>query len=294
MYYVYKIINNINNKFYIGKRKNKNPFTDSYMGSGKLITLAIEKYGKENFTKEIIAIFETNEEASTLERELVTKEIVFSELSYNMHEGGHGGFAHINSLPIEERINIVAFRKKLESGELKVGGRIGWTEEQNKRMNDLLSEKFKNDPKFKPWGQRWKEYTPTQKEARIKQISENVSGDKNYMRKTKNYINPITKEQKRYYPNSIPDGWILKCDYDEKRKENSRRWYNNGIIEYYIFSSDSRIEELNLVKGRIENSVRGLKQTSIDGERIICNTRGERRNLSETIIANNDNYLAAA
>ena len=52
-YYVYKITNKINGKWYIGKRKHRLPFNDPYMGSGKLIKVAIEKYGKDNFTKEI-------------------------------------------------------------------------------------------------------------------------------------------------------------------------------------------------------------------------------------------------
>ena len=48
---IYKIINKINGKVYIGQDSNNNP---EYYGSGKLIKRAISKYGKENFIKEVI------------------------------------------------------------------------------------------------------------------------------------------------------------------------------------------------------------------------------------------------
>ena len=48
---IYKTINLINNKIYIGQdSKNRN----YYLGSGKLIKRAIKKYGIENFKKEVI------------------------------------------------------------------------------------------------------------------------------------------------------------------------------------------------------------------------------------------------
>lgn len=90
---VYKITNNVNKKYYIGKHQTKN-INDGYMGSGKLIIRAIRKYGIENFTKEILHVFESEEEMNDKEKELV----VISEETYNLCEGGKGGFGYINLL----------------------------------------------------------------------------------------------------------------------------------------------------------------------------------------------------
>lgn len=89
MYTVYKIINNINQKFYIGVHKTKNP-NDSYMGSGKAIKEAIKVHGKKNFSKHILLVTENEEEAYCLEKQLT---VDFSDRNnYNMKLGGIGGF----------------------------------------------------------------------------------------------------------------------------------------------------------------------------------------------------------
>lgn len=92
MYYtIYKITNTINDKYYIGKHQTKN-LEDGYMGSGRLIKAAIKKYGVENFIKEILHVFDNEQEMNQKEKELV----VLSEMSYNLCEGGKGGFGYIN------------------------------------------------------------------------------------------------------------------------------------------------------------------------------------------------------
>lgn len=99
-YTVYKITNNVNGKIYIGKHQTNN-LNDGYMGSGKLITRAIKKYGKEKFTKEILYVFNTQEEMNDKEKELVE----VSENTYNLCPGGQGGFGYINGNNLVDRIN---------------------------------------------------------------------------------------------------------------------------------------------------------------------------------------------
>lgn len=90
-YTIYKITNKINGKYYIGMHKTKN-LDDGYMGSGKLLKRAINKHGIENFTKEILHIFDNEEDMKRKEKEL----IILNEMSYNLCEGGKGGWSFVN------------------------------------------------------------------------------------------------------------------------------------------------------------------------------------------------------
>lgn len=91
MYYtVYKTTNLINNKFYIGKHQTKN-LNDGYLGSGKAFQSALKKYGKENFKKEILFIFDKEIDMNVKEQELVTEEIINNTDCYNAAIGGEGG-----------------------------------------------------------------------------------------------------------------------------------------------------------------------------------------------------------
>jgi len=50
---VYKTVNILNNKFYIGVHKSTK-LMDEYLGSGKWIGRSIKKYGRENFIRESV------------------------------------------------------------------------------------------------------------------------------------------------------------------------------------------------------------------------------------------------
>jgi len=78
-----------NQKYYIGVHSTYK-VNDNYLGSGTLIEHAIKKYGKCNFTREILSFYKTRDEALCAERDLITKEIIKDDMSYNLVPGGEG------------------------------------------------------------------------------------------------------------------------------------------------------------------------------------------------------------
>jgi hypothetical protein len=90
---VYKTVNLINHRYYQGVHETSNP-NDSYLGSGIVLTRAVAKYGASNFSKEILFVYNTAEEAFSKEVELcaISKN---DPLCYNLHPGGKGGFKFI-------------------------------------------------------------------------------------------------------------------------------------------------------------------------------------------------------
>ena len=90
MFTVYKTVNLVNDKFYIGVHKTGRS-DDRYLGSGKIIKQAIAKHGEGNFKKEVLFSFDTAENAYSKEQELLLV-CLGDPLCYNLHEGGQGGF----------------------------------------------------------------------------------------------------------------------------------------------------------------------------------------------------------
>jgi hypothetical protein len=94
-YTVYRTTNLVNGSKYYGCHKTDNP-NDDYLGSGKWLLRAIAKYGRENFVKEILAIFDNPQQAFDLEREIIDRELGLPGC-YNLKRGGEGGYDFINA-----------------------------------------------------------------------------------------------------------------------------------------------------------------------------------------------------
>lgn len=86
--YIYKTTNLINGHIYIGQDTKKG---NSYLGSGKILKLALDKYGKKNFKKEVIEVCKNQIELNR--REIYWIKFYNStnrEIGYNIALGGGG------------------------------------------------------------------------------------------------------------------------------------------------------------------------------------------------------------
>jgi group I intron endonuclease len=108
--YIYKTTNQINGKIYIGKSEKDVDENPEYLGSGVILKKAIEKYGQNNFKKEILYITESVDILNEKEIDYISyfKEM-FNEKCYNLAEGGTGG----NSLMFYNEDQIIDFKNKM-------------------------------------------------------------------------------------------------------------------------------------------------------------------------------------
>lgn len=204
-YFIYKTTCLVNNKIYIGCHATNN-LDDGYLGSGKLLFAAIKKYGKENFTREILETFSNPEDMFDRERILVNEDLISSGISYNLVIGGSGGF---------KVQDIDGWKSKLKSS------RKGRTPFKGGSHSDESKRKISEAGKGRPaWNKgllgTWAGKTHSEESKRKISISKKgqSAGEKNPM-----------------FGKSAVAG---------------RKWYNDGIKTYYLFPNDTATTTLNL------------------------------------------------
>jgi len=151
-YIIYKITNLINNKIYIGAHKCED-INDDYMGSGKHLKYAQNKYGIENFEKEILEVFDTSEEMFNMEASLVNEEFIKDKETYNIKLGGLGGWDFINQNTLQKvPKSIEGYKKCMEAA--KRGGETtkmlhienaNWSKKVSSIISLGLKEYYKNN-----------------------------------------------------------------------------------------------------------------------------------------------------
>lgn len=127
--FIYITTNMINGKKYIGQRK----FTKDwkyYLGSGLNLNRAIKKYGRENFTRNIVAIAYSEEELNKLEIEWI--DFLNASKSRDYYNIAGGGYCNTSTGKTEDEIK--EWRKKIGNSNI---GRIVSEETRNKIRKSL-------------------------------------------------------------------------------------------------------------------------------------------------------------
>lgn len=117
MYCIYRIINLVNGKTYIGQHKYKKTPYDDYMGSGVLLHKAYKKYGIDNFIKDIIiADIKDKETINKLEIKYIAYERTSNGNGvYNITDGGDGFSGHLSE---ESKAKMSAAHKGYKFGPM--------------------------------------------------------------------------------------------------------------------------------------------------------------------------------
>lgn len=265
IHYTYKITNLINGKMYIGKHTQEFGFIDDYMGSGKIIKKSIDKYGLENFKKDILEFHESSEEAYEAEAHLITKDIVESDLYYNVVYGGKG-FAHGDKHTLYGKVLVE-----------KDGSRYYISKD------DYYSGSYKSHLCGKKHSEESKEKMRKPKSDMHKENISNARIGMIFTDEHKENISLSKRNEKSIFYNSV----VVKCD-DGTNKIISIDEYNKGNYKHVqdgVVRSNEFKENLSSSR-KGENNPAAVK-VSICGT--VYNTRNsaaEALNVSSTTIRN--------
>lgn len=243
-YYVYQITNLLNNKIYVGKHKSTLPPAENgYYGSGKQIKAAIEKYGIENFKKEVLHYCDSLEEMAEKELSIVTEDFVKRKDTYNMHKGGKGGWDHYNG-------------SKKHSENSSRGGQTRSRRDDNPFKNLEWQKKYdwtRSPDHMKFMNERARDPEAIAKRKETFKRRGHNQGVKNSQFGRFWISNVLTKEVKRITINDvIPEGWVR----GKKGHTITKCWVNNGVKEHYILLEKEQEYKLKgFSSGRLKQSM---------------------------------------
>lgn len=247
LYIVYKIINQINGKCYIGKHETFN-INDSYFGSGKILKLAIKKYGRDNFIKEIIEYCNSSIELCEKEIFLIKENNSLYPNGYNINNGGKGGDNFTNNpnrdLILQKIKNRPIRLHTIEEKEDRRKRMTGTKLKPHKKINCEYCTKEISQANYNRWH------------------GDNCKSSPNYIKKelkkkqceycTNIVFNHIYSQYHGIYCKSNPNRVLKDFTYKSNSKESTK----NGWIKRRLNKKDKNSEESNMkrsqkLKGRV-------------------------------------------
>lgn len=117
-YKIYKTTNLVTGEIYIGHTSRDNP---NYLGSGPALKESVRVYGRENFSREILFVFDNEEEARAKEAELVDRDFLLRRDTLNISPGGAplSLIGRVNVKDVDGNVfQVSVFDERYLSGEL--------------------------------------------------------------------------------------------------------------------------------------------------------------------------------
>lgn len=203
-YTIYKITNKLNGRFYIGKHITED-LNDDYMGSGKLIKKAIEKYGIENFEKEVIRIYDNEHDMNIAESLLID---LNDKKIYNLQPGGKGSWSYINENNLSNTIEI-------------------------KKKKSIKMKKYWDEEKRKDKSEKMKEYNKVHGTERYSEETKKRFEDPIFKEKHKCKMNLINKDETKRNKASkkIKEKWDTDLNFQEKMKKRKPRGSDGSALK---------------------------------------------------------------
>lgn len=237
--YIYLTKNLVNGRLYVGKHKSEK-YDSQYFGSGKILLQAIDKYGIQNFTNEIIYEAKTEEDLNQKEIQYISEyRRKYEKLMYNIAFGGDGGDTFTNKSEKEKNDFIdkmtIINRSRCSSNEFKKNVSRRLTEKyknlsEREKQSQKIKQSWSNLELRKEQSQRLKEYYKSNKKDQsylykgcIFELNgnsiefESVKSLRKYLKNTYDY-KPSYKQLKKIFENSLKGIGFNPYNYKEKYK----------------------------------------------------------------------------
>ena len=129
--YVYMTTNLVNDKRYIGMTNGNKGL--AYQGSGKLLKLALKKYGKENFKTDIIEVCKTEEQLRQAETRIISfYNATVDPMFYN--QPGYSG-------PTSEQVQATWDKYTPEEKEARLKNAVGFGDYDKSGSNNPTAKR---------------------------------------------------------------------------------------------------------------------------------------------------------
>lgn len=286
--YVYLITNLINGKKYIGLHRVENDKIDpNYFGSGKLLKQAIEKYGKDEFSKEILHWHETPEELINAEiEEIIERNAINNQEYYNLIAtktpilfGENNGFySKTHSDEIKEYFShIRKGKERSKEGIRKV--KEFYESEEGEKLKRSFSEKRSGVPLSEETKEKIRKANKGKKRSeefkeRMSKLHRGIEKTEEHKRKLSESWTPEKREYLSQIQKNIDHWWQDKINKNpekiektaeahrgSKRTEEACQNIKEGVRQYYENGG------VNPTKGRswYHNPETGERKMFIEG-----------------------------